>query len=165
MTRRRVMVRLYGVFGRLPRWVRRRLVRAFSPKYTVGAVCFVFRDDGRVLLVRHSYNRRWGTAGGLAKRREPPPAAAVREAREEVGLAIVLDDEPVVVVEPVLRRVDVVFRARPGPGEDPDSARPVSAEIVESGWFEPDALPEVSDETALAWSELRRRDPGPGSRW
>ena len=58
------------VFGALPRRVRRVLVRLGSPKYTVGAICLVCRDDGAILLVRHSYYRLWGTPGGLAKRHE-----------------------------------------------------------------------------------------------
>jgi 8-oxo-dGTP pyrophosphatase MutT (NUDIX family) len=157
------MVRVYAAFGRLPRGVRRRIVRAVSPKFTVGAVCFVFRDDGRVLLVRHSYNRRWGSAGGLAKRREPTRIAAVREAREEVGLEVELVGEPAVVVEPVLRRVDVVYRARPVEAVDPDSARPTSAEILQVGWFPVDALPDISTETSMAFAALMRRDHGPAT--
>jgi 8-oxo-dGTP pyrophosphatase MutT (NUDIX family) len=155
--RRRVMVFVYGVFGRLPRGARRRIVRAVSPKFTAGAVCFVQRDDGAVLLVRHSYHRRWGTVGGLAKRNEAPDLTAVRETWEEAGLEVVLVGEPAVVVEPVLRRVDVVYRARPAAGVDPLTARPVSAEILEVRWFPPGELPELSSDTATAWVALLRR--------
>ncbi len=155
--RRRFMVWLYGLFGRLPRVVRRRIVRAVSPKFTVGAICFVFRDDGHVLLVRHSYHRRWGTVGGLSKRREPPRSAAIREAGEEVGLRIELVGEPAVVVEARLRRVDVVYQAGLAPGVRPGDAHPHSAEIVEARWFPPGELPDISSETALAWAALMRR--------
>lgn len=154
---RRVMIVVFAVFGRLPRGVRRRVVRAVSPKYTAGAVCFVQRDDGHVLLVRHSYHRRWGTVGGLAKRNEPPDAAAVRETWEEAGIEVELVGEPAVVVEPVLRRVDVVYLARPATGSDPHEARPVSAEILETRWFAPGELPELSSDTATAWVALQRR--------
>jgi len=155
--RRRVMLVVYGIFGRMPRGLRRRAVRALSPKYTVGAICFVQRGDGHVLFVRHSYHRRWGTVGGLAKRNEPPDVAAVRETWEEAGLEVVLVGEPAVVVEPVLRRVDIVFLARPAPGADARGARPVSAEILETRWFPPSGLPELSTETATAWVALSRR--------
>lgn len=144
------------VFGALPRRVRRGLVRLGSPKYTVGAICIVQRDDGAVLLVGHSYNRRWGTPGGLAKRHERPEMACVRETREETGLRVELVGEPVVVVEPVPHRVDVVFLARPAPGEDPSSARPSSAEIERCEWFPLDELPQLQVETVTAMRSLER---------
>ncbi|MCP4436724.1 MAG: NUDIX domain-containing protein [Actinomycetia bacterium] len=154
--RRRLMVAVLWAFGRLPRGMRRAVVRAFSPKYTVGALCIVRRDDGSVLLVRHSYNRRWGTVGGLAKPGEAPEVCAVREAREESGLEVILVGEPAVIVLPQLRRVDVVFLARPAPWVDPDTARPTSAEILETRWFPPGQAPELSADTASAWTALAR---------
>jgi len=57
----------------------------------------VERADGQVLLVRHSYRQSWGLPGGLLKRGEDPATAALREAAEEVGLAVDLDGEPTVV--------------------------------------------------------------------
>jgi hypothetical protein len=93
----RVLLRVFRV---LPRRVRRWIVRFGTPKYTVGAICIVQRRDGAILLVRHSYAPRWGTPGGLAKRREPVDIAAARETLEEVNLAVELIGEPVVVVEP-----------------------------------------------------------------
>ena len=120
--------RTYGaflqVFRLLPRRVRRWLLRAVSPHYTVGAICFVRRRDGALLLVRHVYWGRWGTAGGLAKRGEPPEQAAVRETKEEVGLDVELVGEPVVVVDPAARRVDVVYLARPSAVAALDDVRP-----------------------------------------
>lgn len=153
----RAEVAALRVFGRLPKAVRRMLMRSVTPKHTVGAVCLVRRDDGRVLLVRHSYGTRWGTAGGLSKRGEAPEVTAVRETREEVGLDVELVGEPAVVVEPRYRRVDVVFLARPAPAADPDSATPSSVEILEVGWFAPADPPSVSPEAATAWAALTRR--------
>lgn len=144
------------VFGALPRRVRRVLVRLGSPKYTVGAICIVRRDDGAMLLVRHSYYRLWGTPGGLAKRHERPEVAAVRETLEEVGLRVELVGEPVVVVEPVPHRVDIVFLARPAEGSDPDSARPTSPEIERTEWFPLAALPPLQVETVTALRALER---------
>lgn len=151
-----VQLLLLRIFGRLPRRVRRILVRFGSPKYTVGAICIIRRDDGALLLVRHSYWRRWGTAGGLAKRRERPEVAAVRETLEEVNLRIEIEGEPVVVVEPVPRRVDVVFLARPAPGAVLDGVRPSSPEIVEARWFHLDDLPTLQPETLAALRALER---------
>ncbi len=155
----RFMTILFGVFGSLSPRLRRTIIRAVSPKFTVGAICFVQRDDGAVLLVRHSYTTRWGTVGGLAKRGERPEAAVVRESFEEVGLEIVLTSEAAVVVDPVLRRVDVVFAAAPAAHAEVDSVTPTSAEITEVRWFEPELLPAMSKEAADAWVALRRAVP------
>lgn len=147
---------LLRIFGMLPRRLRRLLVRLGSPKYTVGAICIVRRDDGAVLLVRHSYYQRWGTPGGLANRHERPEAAAVREAIEEVNLRVELVGEPVVVVEPVAHRVDVVFLARPAQGESLDEVRPSSPEIEQLDWFALDQLPNLQVETVTAMRALER---------
>ncbi|MGH9275104.1 MAG: NUDIX domain-containing protein, partial [Acidimicrobiales bacterium] len=82
------------VYRRLPVWARRRVVRTIAPGYTVGAMCFIERDDGAMLLVRLSYRQSWGVPGGLLKRGEVPADAARREVREEVGLEIELVGEP-----------------------------------------------------------------------
>ena len=147
---------LLKIFGMLPRRLRRLLVRLGSPKYTVGAICIVRREDGAVLLVRHSYYQRWGTPGGLANRHERPEVAAVREAIEEVNLRVELIGEPVVVVEPVAHRVDVVFLARPAAGEPLDEVRPSSPEIEQLDWFALDRLPTLQVETVTAMRARER---------
>jgi len=92
----------------------------------------------------------------LAKRNERPEDAAVRETKEEVNLDIEIVGEPVVVVEPRPRRVDVVFMARPLPSADLDQVRPSSPEIVKVGWFSLSDLPELQVETATALATLER---------
>ncbi len=143
-------------FQRLPVGARRRVVRTFAPSFTVGAMCFIERPDGALLLVRHVYRRRWGVPGGLLERREDPADAAVRECREEVGLDIVVVGEPAVVVDAVPQRVDVVYRAVPAPGADWRQAQPRSPEIVEVAWYPPRDLPELQHETAGAFVALAR---------
>ena len=150
----RVHLLLLRVFGILPRRVRRILVRLGSPKYTVGAIAIVQRDDGAVMLVRHSYWNRWGTPGGLAKRHERPEVAVIRETLEEVNLDIELVGEPAVVVEPIQHRVDVVYFARPAPGASLDDARPSSPEIERIEWFPLDGLPVLQPETVTALRAL-----------
>jgi 8-oxo-dGTP diphosphatase len=147
---------LLKIFRRLPRQVRRWTVRVINPTFSVGAAVLVERPDGRVLLVRHSYRRRWGTPGGLLNRGETPDVAARREVGEEIGLDVTLIGEPVVVVDPKPRRVDVIFRARTADGVDPDSAGPTSPEIVDVRWFPADAMPELQHETAGALRALAR---------
>ncbi len=157
--------RLHGfalqVFRRLPVTLRRRVVRTITPAYTVGAVCVIARADGAVLLARQSYRNSWGLPGGLLKRGERPEDAARREVLEESTIDVELVGDPAVVVAEAAQRVDVVFRARPAPGVDPESARPGSPEILEVAWFPSDALPDLQFETSGALMALARRTVSP----
>jgi 8-oxo-dGTP diphosphatase len=157
----RLHLLLLKIFRRLPRRVRIAAVHLLAPSYTVGAVCVVERDDGAVLLIRHSYRGQWGLPGGLLRRGETPEVAAVREAKEEVGLAVELSGEPAIVVDPRPRRVDVVFRCRAIDSREAGGAAPGSVEVVETGWFAPDALPELQREAADSLVAVARtRRPG-----
>ena len=148
---------LLRVYQHLPRRLRLAIIHAMAPSYTVGAICVIERDDGRVLVVRHSYRTGWGFPGGLLEKGEEVQDGACREAIEEVGLAIELVGEPAVVVAPDPRRVDVIFAARPAPGADPDAVRPMSPEIVEVRWAPRDDLPDLQHEAAGGLRALARR--------
>jgi ADP-ribose pyrophosphatase YjhB (NUDIX family) len=152
----RIHLVLLRIFGALPRRVRRILVRLGSPKYTVGAICIVQREDGRILLVKQSYGKRWGTPGGLAKRHELPQDAAVRETKEEVNLKIRLISEAVVVVEPIPHRVDVVYLAQAFEPAGIEQVRPSSPEIERAEWFALSELPDMQIETVAALRALSR---------
>jgi len=149
------------VFRRLPVRARRQVVRRIAPGFTVGAMCFIERADGALLLVELSYRNRWGVPGGLLKRGEAPADAAQREVREEVGIDVVLVGEPAVAIDAPARRVDVIFRARVADGEQADAAEPRSPEILRVGWFPPDALPELQHETSGALVALARSSRAP----
>jgi ADP-ribose pyrophosphatase YjhB (NUDIX family) len=142
-------------FRRLPVGARRRIVRTIAPSFTVGAMAFIERPDGALLMVKQVYRNRWGVPGGLLERGEEPADAVVREVKEEVGLDVVLLGEPAVVVDAVPQRVDIVFRARVAEG-DGSEARPRSPEIARVQWFAPSALPELQHETADAFVALAR---------
>ncbi len=61
----------------------------FLRRPVVHGVKYVLTDGDRVLLVRHTYGRRfWDLPGGTPKRREAFRDAARRETREEVGLTL-----------------------------------------------------------------------------
>jgi 8-oxo-dGTP pyrophosphatase MutT (NUDIX family) len=140
----------FRAVGKLPRWMRRFLVHRVAPSYTVGAMCLITRADGARLFVRHSYRNGWGVPGGLLKRGEAPADGARRECMEEVGLAIALDLPPTVFVDPTVRRVDVIYTARPA-NPDATEAGACSAELLEARWFPPGETPTLQHETANAW--------------
>lgn len=144
------------LWRRLPRIVRRWIVRLFAPSFTVGAVCLIERDDGRVLLVRQVYRNAWGVPGGLIKRNEDVASCARREVLEEVGVRIELVGEPAVVVDAPPQRVDVAYRARLADGVDPDAVSPRSPEIREVRWFPFDELPQLQHEAVSALAALAR---------
>ena len=56
------------------------------PRHT-GAVIALWQE-GKVLLVYQAYRRSWSFPGGGIGSRETPEAAALREVREELGLAL-----------------------------------------------------------------------------
>lgn len=153
---RAVHAGLLRIFRGLPTPWRLRVVHVLAPTFTVGAICVIDRGDGHVLLVRHSYRRRWGFPGGLLKRGEEAVDGARREALEEVGLEIEIIGEPTVVVAPEPRRVDVVYRARPAEGSDLEALEPRSPEILELRWVPRDDLPELQHEAAGALVALAR---------
>jgi 8-oxo-dGTP diphosphatase len=153
-----------GVYRRLPVRGRRFIVRTLSPSFTVGAMCFIERDDGAVLLVQHSYRDRWGVPGGLLQRGESKEAGAIRETFEETGLRIELVGEPTVVVDAPAQRIDVVFRGKPIAGVDIEAIAPQSPEITAAKWFAAGDLPELQFETAGALVALARSSTSPTSR-
>jgi 8-oxo-dGTP diphosphatase len=159
----RVQRFLLQLWRRVPRRIRRWIVRLVAPSYTIGGVCAIEREDGAVLLVRLVYRSGWGLPGGLIKRHEEIDSCARREVEEETGLAIDLEGEPSVVVDTEARRIDVVFRGRPAPGADPDAVEPRSPEVSDVRWFPANALPELQPEAVSALVALARSEVPRGS--
>ena len=146
---------LHG-FGVLPRGARRFLVRTLRPSWTAGVMAIVERSDGRWLMVRPVYRKGWALPGGLLDRGEHPERAIHRELREELGVMVVLEPDPWMVFDTVLRRLDVVFRARLAPGVEADAVQVTTAELDDVGWFDPDHAPLLEEETSDVLL-LRRR--------
>jgi 8-oxo-dGTP pyrophosphatase MutT (NUDIX family) len=151
--RDRIRLVLLRTYGALPTWARKFLIRRITPSFRVGAACIVVREDGAVLLVRHSYREGWGLPGGLIRRREEPREAALRESREEVGLDLDVTSGPTVIVDAPGRRVDVIFEARISPESKRQVAVANFPEIVEVRWFQPGRLPQLQEEAAGALSD------------
>jgi ADP-ribose pyrophosphatase YjhB (NUDIX family) len=147
-----------------------RLYRAFAwttqPKYTIGAMAYIERTTGEVLLVRQRLRSpsRWGLPGGFKRPHEPAAAAAAREVREETGLAVRVGEADFVAQyeQPWARHLDTLFAICVD-----DPGRPVqriSLEIAEVGWFPLGSLPPLTREAALALEHLgskRRAEPAP----
>jgi 8-oxo-dGTP diphosphatase len=136
------------VFRRLPRPLRRLIIRQFTPSYTVGAVLALRRSDGKLLLVEQRHTAGWALPGGLLRRGELPADGLIREVAEEVGVG--LDPAklplPVAVLAPRVRRIDIVYLS-----EDGDVLAPTRGsdtdEVIGVGWFDLHSLPELNDAT------------------
>jgi len=105
--------------------------------------------DGRLLLLRRAnepWLGRWDIPGGFCEPGEHPLETAVREAREECGLAVEVTGflgmwldhypNPADGDRPV-KTLNAYYHALAGA----EVGQPDPAETTELGWFEPDALP------------------------
>jgi ADP-ribose pyrophosphatase YjhB (NUDIX family) len=103
-------------------------------------VRMVLLQDGKVLLVRHTYMEGWHLPGGAMKRGESPLEAAAREAREEAGVELLEPPQLVGIFtsyaggrsDHVATYVCRRFRVHPAPDK---------WEIAECQFFAVDALP------------------------
>lgn len=152
----------FTAFRRSPRPLRRLAVRLGSPSFTVGAVCAIVRPDGRALLVRSRHREDWALPGGLLGRRESPPEAVCRELWEELALRVEVDAPAAVLVEPTVRRIDVIFRIDV---DDPPELT-AHAEVTEVAWMLAAELGPESDIARADLAEIERagRDGARGGR-
>ena len=137
--------------------VRRRMV--------IGAR-LVLVEEGRFLLIRHTYMPGWHFAGGGVEPGETAAEAARREGVKETGYA----------AEGPLRLHGLFLNANAATNRDhvavylATSFRQVrdfrrDAEIAEIGWFAPDELPDgVDPGTARRIAEIVA-ETTPGERW
>lgn len=114
----------------------------FSRAMTLGVRAIVVDGAGRVFLVRHSYVAGWHLPGGGVEPGETVLAALARELSEEGNITVT--DAPVLhgvfFNARVSRRDHVaVFVVR---AFRQDTLPPGNHEIIEHGFFPPDALPE-----------------------
>ncbi len=108
-----------------------------TPSLTTDVVILV--PDGRVVLVRRKYPPPgWALPGGFVEPGETVEAAAVREAREETGLEVILEDLLYVYSDP--RR-------------DPRHAT-ASAVFVGRAAGTPAGADDAAEARAFGWDEL-----------
>jgi ADP-ribose pyrophosphatase YjhB (NUDIX family) len=121
---------------------------------TFGVRAVVARGDGRILLVKHTYDKYWYLPGGAMKRDEPAEAALARELREELGIASAA----------IERKLGTYFSQREGKRDTievfvakaAEMGKRQRLEIAAAEWFDPAALPEgVSPATQRRIGEYR----------
>jgi len=136
-----------AVFRHLPDPLRRLVVHAATPSYTVGAVAVLRDASGRMALVEQRHSLGWALPGGLLGRGESAAQGLVREVAEEVGVALdpLTLPVPFAVLATHARRVDIVYFVDAPPGVP---LRSHDVEVVQAEWFPLDALPEISEPTA-----------------
>jgi ADP-ribose pyrophosphatase YjhB (NUDIX family) len=111
-----------------------------------GVTAVIIRG-GEVLLVQRSDSGRWAPITGVVDPGEHPADAAVREAKEETGVEIVIERLSWVHVTPVIRYpngdqaqyLDHTFLCRYVAGE-PHAA---DDESLDAKWFDLDNLPDM----------------------
>ncbi len=86
---KRLLLTLWRVLP-LPGWLRRLFLRATCANLLVGVSALILDDQGRLLLLDHTYRRSvtWGMPGGYLGRGESLEEGLRREVREETGLEV-----------------------------------------------------------------------------
>lgn len=106
---------------------------------TFGARAIVLGPDGRLVLVKHTYDRYWYLPGGANKKGEEAEAAVRREVREEIGVdALTIErrlGSYVSTAEGKRDTIDVFVVRVPAIGKRQ------RFEIAAAEWFAPEALP------------------------
>lgn len=137
----------------------------FRRGMTLGVRAAVFDADGRILLVRHSYVPGWYMPGGGVEPGEPMHEALGRELIEEGGVALTGPARLFAIYwnAQASRRDHVALYVC----RDWEQARPPprNLEIVDSGFFHPDALPmDTTDATRRRLAEIAG-EAEPGVEW
>ena len=127
--------------------IRRLLISRFGGLYNdvigrrthLGVAAVIFDEQGRVLLVRHSYGRKgWELPGGGRRGKESLEQAVRREVREETGAEVATAELRGVYFEPDVDQHQFTFLCRLVDGAGP---RPSSPEILECRYWSLSALP------------------------
>lgn len=121
--------------------------RRIARPLTLGVRCLVVREDGHVLMVRHTYLPGWYLPGGGVDRGETIEAAVARELHDEVGV-VPLERPRLFHTYSNFRehKSDHIvlfslnrFTIEPNP----------NSEIAEHGFYDPATPPEATSEATL----------------
>ena len=118
----------------------------------MGAAAIIFDDDGRVLLVKHSYGPcNWELPGGGSEDNESMSGTAVRETWEETGLVVMVDRLIGIYYAEAVDAHGFTYLCRVVDGSRVPV--PSSPEITECAYWPVDDLPKPMSD----WTELRVR--------
>jgi ADP-ribose pyrophosphatase YjhB (NUDIX family) len=154
----RAYVVLLTVFRWLPAVVRRTLVRAGTPGFTVGAVCAI-DHDGSYLVLRQPHRPGWSLPGGLLSRGESAAEGVEREVHEETGLRVEVGLPLSVQVSGRVRRVDVIYRIR----VDDRPEVTAGGEATAARWLPPGQIVRGADDPTREILDLLARADAPGA--
>ena len=118
-----------------------RLYWRITKPVTFGVRAVVLGPDGRLLLVKHTYDKYWYLPGGAMKRGEAAEAALRREVKEEIGIAELEIERKLgtyVSTREGKRDTIEMFVAHAAAG----TVKRQRLEIAAAEWFAPDALPQ-----------------------
>lgn len=119
---------------------------------TMGVRAACFDEAGRIFLVRHSYVPGWYLPGGGIERFETAGEALAKELREEGNIELGSPPRLLhIYFNRTISKRDHVLLYRCD-GVRQTAPRPPDREIVETGFFAPDALP--ADATAATRRRL-----------
>ena len=122
----------------MPARMRWELTWLVTSKFLVGVLAVIFDDQGRVLLLKHTYrpDYPWGLPGGWLKTGEGAAEGIERELLEETGFVVRAVQLLLVGGDSQRPRLDLVFLC----GYEGGTFRP-SAEVSEARFFGPGDLP------------------------
>lgn len=126
----------------------------------VGAAAFIGDEEGRVLLVKHTYGHlNWELPGGGGELHESPVETAIREVKEETGLTVVARHMTGSYYTPENEMIHFVFRCERV--EENAVPCPDGAEIGECEFWPLNALPRPMSD----WTLRRIQDTVEGNRF
>ena len=116
-----------------------RLTWLLVAKFVVGVTGIVFDDGGRVLLLKHTFRRKypWGLVSGWVKTGESLVGALQREIREETSFSVEIDRLFQVRTDRLRLAMEFVYLCRYTSG----SFR-ANNEVTQAQWCSPDAPPD-----------------------
>ena len=116
----------------------RLMIRLVVPRSRVGVAVVAVNEACEVFMVRHVFHPvyQWGLPGGWLNRNEAPADGALRELREETGLAATLGPVVAVQHDPVTAYIGISYVATLLPGK-----LQLSHELSEASWFAQQDLP------------------------
>ena len=131
-----ILLKIWRLF---PSWLQGVASRIIRPLFQVFAAAVIFDREGRILLVKLTYQRfhPWGLPGGSLEYGETPEAGVRREVHEETGWQIEIE-KLLFVKTWTPDRVGLYYVCRIAGGEFHPSD-----EVSEFGYFAPNDLPDV----------------------